>query len=84
MSELMDAVMKWPIIVQGALGSGLFWIILLLGQKIVDKASDAYSHKSKKARISWLISSQFKFALGTPIREHDVKAHFFLFLFIEV
>jgi hypothetical protein len=45
MTELIDTILKWPIIVQGALGSGLFWLVLFMGQKSVNKISDSYSHK---------------------------------------
>lgn len=77
MSELIDEVMRWPIIFQGALGSGLFWIVLLIGQKAVDKVSSTYSHKSIAARKSWLVSEQFRHALGCSNLSHDEKAHFF-------
>ncbi|GAW97997.1 hypothetical protein MTCD1_03655 [Colwellia marinimaniae] len=33
-SDIVNAVLEWPLIIQGALGSGLFWLLLLLGQKI--------------------------------------------------
>tara|TARA_R110001583_G_scaffold193639_1_gene362501 strand:- start:430 stop:894 length:465 start_codon:yes stop_codon:yes gene_type:complete len=31
--EFFEQIMKWPVIVQGALGSALFWLLLLIGQK---------------------------------------------------
>jgi hypothetical protein len=30
--ELLDEILKWPVIVQGALGSGVFWLFLLIGK----------------------------------------------------
>ena len=60
MQELIDAIKAWPVIVQGALGSALFWIFLLVGQKLAMYAAGKYSHISKKARISWLTNEQAK------------------------
>ena len=80
MTELIDAILKWPIIVQGALGSGLFWLLLFLGQKTVEKISKIYSHKSNEARISRLTTAQFKYALGTGIDDHETNAHYFAVL----
>lgn len=77
MSELIDAIVKWPIIIQGALGSALFWLVLLIAQKAAYKLLEIYSHKSKAARKSWLVSSQFKYALGMGTLGHIEKAHFF-------
>ncbi|MAX53436.1 MAG: hypothetical protein CMH22_15785 [Methylophaga sp.] len=31
--NIFEEIIKWPVIVQGALGSALFWLVLLLGQK---------------------------------------------------
>jgi hypothetical protein len=61
MQELIDAVKAWPIIIQGALGSALFWLILLCGQYVTSKISSAYSHHSKRARLSQLISARNKY-----------------------
>jgi hypothetical protein len=33
MNQIIETVTDWPIIVQGALGSGFFWLLLTLGQK---------------------------------------------------
>lgn len=47
--EFVDKILEWPIIVQGALGSALFWIVLVLGQKIFAKASSKFSQDRKSA-----------------------------------
>ena len=60
MQELIDAIKAWPVIIQGALGSALFWLLLLVGQKFAAYAAGRYSHISKKARIAWLINEQAK------------------------
>jgi len=61
MSELINIIKEWPVIIQGALGSALFWLILLLGQKLNQFISKKYSFHSKRTRISYLRSKQFKY-----------------------
>ena len=70
MQELSDAIKAWPVIVQGALGSALFWIVLLTGQKLAMYAAGRYSHISKKARIAWLINEQAK-CLASLTNSHE-------------
>jgi len=60
LSELIEIVKEWPVIVQGALGSALFWLILLLAQKVFDLSSIYFSGYSKEQRISWLVSRDAK------------------------
>ena len=60
LNELIDAMKEWPVIIQGALGSGLFWLILLLAQKAFMISSSYFSKRSKEERISWLISRDAK------------------------
>lgn len=60
LQELIDAVKAWPVIVQGTLGSALFWLIMLCGQFLTSRISKTYSHHSKRARLSWLISAHNK------------------------
>ncbi len=31
--EIIEKILEWPVIIQGALGSFLFWLILVIGQK---------------------------------------------------
>lgn len=50
MEKLVLIVSDWPLIVQGALGSGLFWLILLVGQKVSSKIADSFSSYSSKAK----------------------------------
>ncbi|EPM7909854.1 MULTISPECIES: hypothetical protein [Vibrio] len=61
MDSLIDAVKDWPVILQGALGSALFWLILLLMNKLFVFLSEKYSRYSKNSRLYWLVSEQFKF-----------------------
>ena len=33
--DIINKILEWPVIVQGALGSFLFWILFTIGQKII-------------------------------------------------
>lgn len=56
MEDLWNSIRDWPAIVQGALGSALFWLFLSLMQRIFDWSSKMYGKHSTAARSSWLIS----------------------------
>ncbi|MDV5033002.1 hypothetical protein [Vibrio diabolicus] len=60
MDSLINTIKDWPVIVQGALGSGLFWLILLVGNKLQSALSEKYSSHSTKSRINWLRNEQCK------------------------
>ncbi len=52
--ELWTAVSQWPVIIQGALGSALFWLVLEAGRKILSafqKEVDKQSSKAAKDRL---------------------------------
>ena len=61
MSELVEVIKGWPVIIQGALGSALFWLVLVLAQKLFEISANNFSKRSKEQRISWLISRMAKF-----------------------
>lgn len=60
MDSLINTIKDWPVIVQGALGSGLFWLILLAGNKLQSALSEKYSALSTKSRINWLRNEKCK------------------------
>lgn len=60
MNELIEAIKAWPIIIQGALGSALFWLVLLFAQLARTHISAKYSLHSRDSRMSWLINEQIK------------------------
>ena len=60
MEELVAVIKAWPVIVQGALGSALFWLILLAGQRAAGSISKKYSKVSKRTRTDWLINEKAK------------------------
>lgn len=75
MNEIVQEILKWPIIVQGALGSGLFWLILFLGQKAALLVSNRLSKYSVKKRISSLRIEAVKYRITLTDQPH--RASFF-------
>ncbi len=51
MEELIQKITEWPIIVQGALGSALFWVLLVIGRKIASFITEKLSYFSKQSQI---------------------------------
>lgn len=72
MQELIEAVKAWPVIIQGTLGSALFWLLLLIGQYATTKISSLYSHHSKMGRKSWLVSAQLKYLGASTDNEMEI------------
>ena len=54
MEKLISAIQDWPVLVQGAIGAGIFWLILLLGQKATSYLSNIARKHSKKKQESYL------------------------------
>lgn len=75
MNEIVQEILKWPIIVQGALGSGLFWFILFIGQKLSFFLSDRLSKYSTKKRIDRLRVESVKYKITLDNQPH--RASFF-------
>lgn len=60
--RLLAAVADWPIIVQGALGSALFAVVLFFGQKAAASITARYSVSSKNRRRGYLLEQGLKYA----------------------
>lgn len=60
MQELIDAIKAWPIIIQGALGSALFWLVLLVAEQARRVAAAEYSKRSRSNRMTWLVNEQIR------------------------
>lgn len=50
MEQVLNIFRDWPVIVQGAIGSGIFWLVLYIGPKIFEYISLKYSERSLKTR----------------------------------
>lgn len=68
--EILKIVTDWPVIVQGALGSALFWAILDVGQRIVRRIASRLG--SDKETANW-----FALAAHEASGEMGNKARFF-------
>lgn len=60
-SELINSILTWPLIVQGALGSGLFWLVLLVGQKLTTLSGQIISRRSVDNEINYLKNLRDKY-----------------------
>ncbi|GAB3368112.1 MULTISPECIES: hypothetical protein [Giesbergeria] len=52
--DIIKTITDWPVIVQGALGSALFWAVLELGQRIVKRIASRLS-TDYKAGSTWAL-----------------------------
>lgn len=69
-SDLIKTITDWPVIVQGALGSALFWLVLELGQRITRHLIERFS-SDKETATSFAI-----FAHEAPNDSIRSKAYF--------
>ncbi len=76
LESLVKAITDWPVLVQGAIGSALFWLVLLLGQKGVSAATSKFSSKSKARRKSFLMEQRLKYAYKLTT-DNDTRAAIF-------
>ena len=65
--ELVRTVLDLPVIVQGALGSGLFWAVHLIGQRVLKRISHLRAESDKKRQDASLM------ALGSLFEEELAK-----------
>ena len=70
MNDIVKQILEWPIIVQGALGSGLFWLILFLGQKMSAFRSKRISGYSRIRRINRLQIESIKLRITLEEQPH--------------
>lgn len=61
MEIIINRILQWPVIVQGALGSGLFWLILFLGQKAFAASSSKYISFNKNRRLGKLQAERIRY-----------------------
>lgn len=65
MSELISSILAWPDIVQGAIGSALFSLILYFGQKITLIFKNMISEINLDRKISSLTSELVRLSTAT-------------------
>ncbi|MDN2663630.1 hypothetical protein OW492_09585 [Psychromonas sp. 14N.309.X.WAT.B.A12] len=90
--ELVNQILSWPTIVQGVIGSAIFWFILFFGQKLTKHTESIWGkHKHEIATRDQLITQAINsknlvtlsstLSLGTYMGVHYiVKAFIFITL----
>lgn len=61
MEKLVASIQEWPVIIQGALGSALFALVLFIGQKVAAYFIDTMHAKSRRARTRQLREQLIRF-----------------------
>src|SRR5438045_1754199 len=54
MKAVVQQILQWPIIVQGALGSALFWLIITIGERVVRRIGARLRGFSRMRRLEFL------------------------------
>jgi hypothetical protein len=90
--ELLNEILKWPVIAQGALGSGVFWLILVAGQKLtnlskkyIGKLFDKKEKDSEKIDLLVLnafVTDDSHIKTGTFVLMVFTALHYFIKAFI--
>jgi hypothetical protein len=65
MNNLIKEILEWPIILQGALGSFLFWMLLSGGQKLTSFLVEKFSKYSKTKKLRILQEELLKLKIAT-------------------
>lgn len=79
MSEVITIIKDWPIIVQGALGSALFWLFLVISQKIAVVVKEKLSKHSRESRLSRLRNEYFKYSNDEDAAEHSLSVVYLIY-----
>ena len=80
MRAIIDQILQWPIIVQGALGSALFWLILVIGERAFRKCTGIWQGFSKDKQKEFL---QTEYILHMAFAEKD-SGHFVVLIYMAV
>jgi hypothetical protein len=76
MDNLILAIKDWPVLIQGAIGSGLFWLFLLIGQKLFVFIPQKLSALSKSRKESILRDELFRFYATRLTNNHALAGGF--------
>lgn len=62
--DIIKIITDWPVIVQGALGSALFWAVLEIGQRVAKSATTRFTEDKFAARAFALTALEAKNEFG--------------------
>mgnify|MGYP000923873597 CR=1 FL=1 len=74
--ELVAAIADWPVLLQGAIGSGLFLLVLRSGQRATSYVSEKYSESSRARRKAYLLEQLLKYHYKT-VNDTSVRGAIF-------
>ncbi|MDT7518141.1 hypothetical protein RAE19_05235 [Rhodoferax sp. TBRC 17660] len=66
--DIIKTITDWPVIVQGALGSALFWVILETGQRLLKQATSRFSSDQMAANYFALAAHEAEGKFGEKAR----------------
>lgn len=67
MSEIIVAITNWPIILQGVLGSALFWVVLELGQRGTRRMMGRFGKDKQTA--NWFAAAAHSLPAGEALEQ---------------
>ena len=73
MKNIVDEILRWPVIVQGALGSALFWLILTGSTSLARKISTSFRGVSRVRRLDVLRTELVRYS-GYASDDHATSA----------
>lgn len=79
MENIFDVINGWHVVVQGALGSGLFWIFLKLMGYFYSSASNKFLAHSDNKRKSWILTESIKYKIHLT-KDNTESSMYFLAL----
>lgn len=74
MNEIVQLFKEWPVVVQGALGSALFWVFLNIAQYLFNVIGEIVSMRTNWARRYRLVTELSKYNAYTS-KEWDKKVY---------
>lgn len=74
MTEVFEVVNSWPVLIQGALGSGLFWLVLKISQKLVSYLGSSLGRIFRNIRKTELINERIR--LRAAVAESGEKSKY--------
>lgn len=77
--QLLKTFLEWPPIFQSAMGSALFWFILVISKKLVDFVPKRLLVFSNKYRLSYLQSEHLRYN-GIALDDKSTASYCFILL----
>lgn len=79
MQDFLNAIKEWPVIVQGALGSALFWGVSFVTQLAIEKGQKSTSAFTKKSKRRALRNERLRLS-ALKAKSESSKANYATYL----